>query len=239
MDSFFPQSTPQSYVLLLLSPGAYTSLFSAVVSVIHRAAYQLTLLVPPGLLFYGASALCLLALPHCATACCPLAHSPPPLATSLPLVTPLPRVAPLLFSWLLHFPDPQPLHLVAPLHVALVSDIHHTSTFCRAPLVWLVVEFPCGTSCLLFVIVLGSVRPCSCSCIHSVQQLLPQSVSRASPNITFSIVVAARVRRQRGASPAIAISVGALVPVWCQLVASPAIACAVGPLPGHGTKEGE
>ena len=63
MDLFFPQSTPQSYVLLPFFAGAFASLFSAAVSVTHRAAYQLTLLAPPGLPFSGPSASCLLEPP--------------------------------------------------------------------------------------------------------------------------------------------------------------------------------
>jgi hypothetical protein len=44
-----------------------------------------------------------------------------------------------------HFPAPQPLPLVAPPPGALASAIHYASTFCCAPLVWLVVVLP-GTS---------------------------------------------------------------------------------------------
>ena len=71
-----------------------------------------------------------------------MAPSPPPRPAPLPVITLLPLVPPLLFCWLLHFPVPQPLPLVAPLPGASASTIHRTSTFRRAPLVWFVVTLP-------------------------------------------------------------------------------------------------
>ena len=155
---FFPQSTPQSYVLLLLFGGASASLFSVAVSVTHRAAYQLTPLAPLGLPFSGISALCLLAPLRCATACCSPAHSPPPLAAHPPAVTPLPCIAPVSFGWLLHFPAPQPLHHIMPPPGALASAIHHASTFCCTLLVWLVVALPSASPPILLRCLLLLVR---------------------------------------------------------------------------------
>ena len=62
----------------------------------------------------------------CAAACCPPAPSPPPppFQAPMPIVTPLPLVVPLLFGWLLHFPLPQPLPLVASPSSALASTRH-------------------------------------------------------------------------------------------------------------------
>ena len=84
--------------------------------------------------------------PRCAAAsCCPQVRSPPPLAVPLPLGTPLSRVAPLLFGWLSHFPAPH-LPLVAPPPGASASTIHYASTFCRAPLVRLVIALPSAST---------------------------------------------------------------------------------------------
>ena len=67
----------------------------------------------------------------------------------LHLITTLPHVAPLSFSWLWHFPVPQPLSLIAPLPGASASAIHYASTYHCAPLVWLVVALPSASNPIL------------------------------------------------------------------------------------------
>ena len=189
--------------------------------------------------FCVASAFCLLASSCCAAAsCCPPAHSPPPLAVPPPLVTTLPRVVPLSFCWLSHFPAPQPLSLAAPPPGALASAICYASTFCHAPLVWLVAALPSASTPISLqlrlvprppplvdpslVTAFGIVCRHSCCRIRPVQHHFSQS--RRPPNITISVVVAVRVRCQRGASFAVAVAAGALARVRCQRGVSPAVA---------------
>ena len=188
--------------------------------------------------------------------CCRLLLStgtiPLPLAVPLPLVTALPCVAPLLFGWLLHFPAPQTLSLVAPLPGVSASTIHYSSTFHRAPLVWLVVALPSTSTPILsqlrlvpwppplvdplLVTAFGVVCRHYHRHIHPVWHHLPQS--RRPPNITVSIVVAVLFCRQRGASFAVAIATGALTRVRCQRGVSPAVARPARPSPGHDPEEG-
>ena len=189
--------------------------------------------------FCGASAFCLLAPPRCAaTSCCPPAYSPPPLAMPQPLVTTLPRVMPLSFGWLLHFPAPQPLPLVAPLPGPSASAIHYASTFHHAPLVQLVVALPSASTPILLqlhlvprpppfvdpllVTAFGVVCCGSCHRIRPIRCHLPQSWR--PPNIAVSIVRVAHVRCQRGASFAVTVAAGTLARVHRQRGVSPAVA---------------
>jgi hypothetical protein len=163
----------------------------------HPPCCQLTLLAAP-LLWH----LCFLSA---GASCWPRGHSPLPLVVPPPLVTPLPCFAPLLFGWLLHFPA-QSLPLIVPPPGALASAIHHASTFRCVPLVWLVVALHSVSTpillqlCLvlrppplvtpLLVTVLGVICHRSRRRFRPVQCLLPQSRSRASPNIAISVVIA-------------------------------------------------
>ncbi len=74
---------------------------------------------------------------------------------------------------------------------------------------------------LSFVTVFGIVCRHSCRHIHPVWRLLPQNGSEASLNIAISVVVAARVRCQRGASPAIAVITHALTCVYIASAGPP------------------
>ena len=225
----------------------------AAISVTHHAANSLhwCLQLP----FCGTSAFCLLAPPCCAAAfCCPLAHSPPPLAMPPPLVTTLPCVAPLLVGWLLLFPAPQPLPLVAPPPGASASVIHYASTFFfrRTPLVWLVVTLPSASTTIslqlrlvprppplvdpLLVTVFGVIFCRSCCRIRPVRRHLPQSGRPL--NIAIPVVVAARIHCQRGASFAVVVARGTLAHVRCQHGVSPTDARRTRLLPGRGPKEG-
>ena len=202
------------------------------------------------LLFVYWRLLVVLVPPRCAAAsCCPRAHSPPPFAVPLPLVTPLPCVMPLLFGWLLHSPEPQPLPLVAPPPGALASAIHQASTFRRAPLVRLVVALPSASSPIslqlhlvpwplplvapVIVTAFGVVCRHSRHRLHPVQRLLPQGGSGAFPNISVSIVVAARgllCSCRRCGHPHVHPS-----PAWSFPRRCP---CRARPLPGRGPEEG-
>ena len=153
----------------------------------------------------------------------------------LPLVTTLPCLVPLLFGWLLHFPVPQPLPLVASPLGASASAIHYASTFPCAPLVWLVVALPSASTPILsqlrlvprppplvdplLVTAFSIVCRLSRRRIPSIRHHLPQS--KRPPNIAVSIVVVVRVRCQRRASFAVAVAGGTLARIVTSVGSPP------------------
>ena len=158
-----------------------------------------------------------------------------------PLVTTLPHVAPLSFGWLSHFPAPQPLPLVAPPPGASAFAIHYASTFCRAPLVWLVVALPSASTPILLQLRLvpwppplvdpllltafGVVCRRSCRRIPPLRRNLPQS---RRPPTTLPFLLSSRRASVASAGPpfAVVVAAGTLARVRRQRGVSSPIALA-------------
>ena len=140
--------------------------------------------------------------------------APLPGTLLLPFITPPPFVAPLLFGWLSLCLAPRPRPLVATppgaasRHTPLVRLVCRIAR--RLGLLYRWLSY-CLSSlppvCLRLSFVTAFVIVCRCSRRHirPARCLLSQNGSGVSPHITIFVIVAAHVRRQRGASPTIAI----------------------------------
>ena len=222
----------------------------------HPLCCQLTPLAPPApvlrcpcLLSAGASLLCcrllVVLLPPVVHRCIHLCLLP-----CLHLLSHLCLAwHPLFFSWLSHFPEPQPLPLVAPLPGTSTFTIHHTSTFHHAPLVQLVVVLPSASTPIssqlrlvprppplvapLLVTAFGIVCCCSCHRFCPMKRFIPQGGAGSPQTLPLPLSL------QRRASFAVAVAMGH--PHACPLPAqsfSCHCPCRAHPLPGHGSKDG-
>jgi hypothetical protein len=162
-------------------------------------------LVPPLLICWLSGFLVPQPLPLVA----PLPGTLPP-----PFITPPPFVVPLLFGWLSLCLAPRPCPLVAippgatSRHTALVRLICRIARRLGLSYRWLsycLSSLPPVRLRLLFVTAFVIVCRCFCRHIHPARCLLSQNGSGASPHITIFVIVAVRVRRQRGASPTISV----------------------------------
>jgi hypothetical protein len=176
---------------------------------------------PGGACLHLSSQLCLASHTSCLVSCCISQRLSLSLSSRLrpeprpPLfITPQPFVAPLSFGWLSRCPSASS---------PILSQLR-------------LVPRPPALVDPSLVTAFGVVCHRSRRRIRPVRRHFPQS--GRPPNIAISGVVAARIRRQRGASFAVAVAAGTIARVRRQRGVSPTVARRACLLPGHGPEEG-